>query len=104
MLPQAPGESALWVAFALSVAVCEELVYRGYLFRQFRALTGSTLVAVLLQGVAFGLAHLVLPIEMLVSVSLLGLLLGALAVWQKSLIPGMILHAGTGLLGMVASG
>jgi membrane protease YdiL (CAAX protease family) len=104
MLPQVPLERALWVGFALSAAICEEMVYRGYLFRQFRVLTGSTLAAVLLQAAAYGSAHLVLPIGMVLSVALLGVLLGALAVWQKSLIPGMILHTGTGLLAIVASG
>ena len=104
MLPHTPQERLLWIAFAVSAAICEEVVYRGYLFRQFRAATGSALAAVVLQAAAYGAAHLALPMEMVVSVGLLGILLGAIAVWQKSLVPAMILHAGTGLMALAASG
>lgn len=103
MLPQTPQERLLWIGFVLSAAFCEEVVYRGYLFRQFRAVTGSALAAVVLQAAAYGAAHLALPIEMVASVGLLGLLLGAIAVWRKSLVPVMILHAGTGLMAIAAS-
>jgi membrane protease YdiL (CAAX protease family) len=104
MLPHTAAERLLWVAFALSAAICEEIVYRGYLFRQFRAASSRTLVALVLQAATYAAAHLVLPVEMVVSVGLLGLLLGAIAVWQKSLVPAMILHTGTGLMAILASG
>lgn len=51
MLPHALTEKALWAGFALTAGVCEEVVYRGYLLRQFRALTGSTFAALILQAV-----------------------------------------------------
>jgi membrane protease YdiL (CAAX protease family) len=35
----------------------EELIFRGYLTRQFDAWTGSLVFAVILQGIVFGLAH-----------------------------------------------
>ena len=104
MLPQTPLERTLWAAFALSAGVCEEIVYRGYLLRQFSALTGSTLAALVLQAVCYSFIHLALPVEMLVGVVVLGLLLGGLAVWQKSLVPGMILHVGVGLVALVRPG
>jgi len=103
MLPQAPFERVLWVGFALTAALCEELVYRGYLLKQFKALTDSTLAAIVLQALVYGLVHLVLPAQMAVSVGLLGVLLGALAVWQRSLVPGIILHVGVGLAAMAGS-
>jgi uncharacterized protein len=104
MLPKAPVETVLWAGFALSAGICEEVVYRGYLLRQFRALTGSTLAALVLQALCYSVFHLVLPIQMLVGVGVLGLLLGGLAVWQKSLVPGMVLHVGVGLAALVQSG
>jgi membrane protease YdiL (CAAX protease family) len=103
MFPTTPIEQALWVVFSLSAGFCEEVVYRGYLFRQFHTLTGSLAAALLLQTVAFGMAHLVLPLALVMSVSALALLLGGLAIWQKSLIPGMIMHAALGLFGAFAS-
>jgi membrane protease YdiL (CAAX protease family) len=104
MLPHTTPERTLWVAFALTAGVCEEVVYRGYLLQQFRALTGSTLAALVLQTVCYTLTHLALPPQMLIGVVVLGLLLGGLAVWQKSLVPGMILHVGVGLVAMISPG
>lgn len=101
MFPHSPVEKMMWVAFAVTAGVCEEVVYRGYLLRQFRALAGNTFAAVVLQALCYGLVHLVLPIQSLAGVVVLGLLLGGLAVWQKSLVPGMILHTGVGLIVLV---
>ncbi len=104
MLPHTPLERVLWVGFALTAGFCEELVYRGYLLKQFKALAGSTLAAIVLQALVYALAHLVLPAPMELSVGLLGVLLGVLAVWQKSLVPGMILHVGVGLAALLTPG
>ncbi|MFN7986502.1 MAG: CPBP family intramembrane glutamic endopeptidase [Thermoanaerobaculia bacterium] len=103
MLPHSPFERVLWVAFVLCVAICEEVVYRGYLIRQLHALTGRRLPALLLQASVYGLGHLGLSLEMAVSVALLGVLLGALVLWQESLVPAMVFHAGTGLMAILAS-
>lgn len=103
MLPHTSEERLLWVGFALSAGFCEEVVYRGYLMRQFNAFAGNRLMAVLLQAVIYGSGHLALPLEMVVSVMLLGVLLGTVAVWQKSLVPGMILHSSIGLMAIVGS-
>ena len=104
MLPHTPAERLFWAASALTAGVCEELVYRGYLLRQFRSLTRSGLAAVILQALCYTLIHLALPIQMLVGVAILGLLLGAIAVWQKSLVPGMMLHVAVGMVAMVQPG
>ena len=104
MLPKVAVERAVWAAFALTAGVCEEIVYRGYLLRQFRALTGSTFAALILQALCYSVVHLVLPIPMVIGVGVLGLLLGGVAVWQKSLVPCMVLHVGVGLAAMVQPG
>jgi membrane protease YdiL (CAAX protease family) len=104
MFPKTPLERVLWVGFALTAGLCEELVYRGYLLKQFRTMTDSPLAAIVLQALVYGLAHLVLPVQMVISVGLLGVLLGVLAVWQRSLVPGMILHVGVGLAAIAVPG
>jgi membrane protease YdiL (CAAX protease family) len=91
-LPHGPVEKLCWVAFSVGTNFCEEVLYRGYLLRQFRALTGSALVALLLQAIVFGMAHVPLGMALVLSVSLLALFLGALTLWQKSLAPAMIAH------------
>ncbi len=84
-------------------AGCEEILYRGYLLRQFRALTGSPAIALLLQAVVFAMGHISLGMAFTISVSLLALCLGALALWQKSLVLGMVIHAGISLFGGLVS-
>jgi uncharacterized protein len=89
--PKAPFELVVFLALAASASFGEELIFRGYLTEQFSAWTGSSAIAVILQGTAFGLAHGFYGKAML-AVMLQGWLLGLLANWRKSLRPGMLAH------------
>jgi len=91
VVPKTWFELGMWMAMAVSAAFCEELVFRGYLLRQFSAWTGSAWAGVVLQGVAFGLAHGYYGGAMMV-IMVHGSLLGALARWRRSLRPGMLAH------------
>ena len=72
--------------------------------RQFRSFTGSATLALLLQAVVFGLGHVSLGMALTLSVSLLALFLGALALWQESLVPGMIAHTSLSIFaGLISS-
>ena len=55
--PKTGFELMMWLGLAATCGFCEELVFRGYLTQQFSAWTGSRVLAVVLQGVVFGLAH-----------------------------------------------
>jgi hypothetical protein len=102
-LPHGVLEKLCWVAFAIGTNFCEEVLYRGYLLRQFRALTGSPTIALFLQTVVFAMGHLALGVPITISVSLLALWLGVLTLWQKSLLPAMIVHISISLFGGLAS-
>jgi membrane protease YdiL (CAAX protease family) len=78
---------------SVTAGFCEELVYRGYLQKQFLALTGNAALAVLAQALLFGVGHWYQGIKMVIIITLLGLLFGGFAYWRKSLRPGMIAHA-----------
>ncbi len=93
LLPQGASEIALWVLVSASAGFCEEAVFRGYLQRQFHALSRSALVAVLAQAVAFGISHGYQGGKQVVIITVLGLLYGLLAWWRRSLRPGMTAHA-----------
>jgi uncharacterized protein len=93
LLPQTATEMIVWVVLATSAGFCEELIFRGYLQRQFLALTQSAAAAVALQGVVFGLGHLYQGGRATIVISIYGAMFGALAVMRKSLRPGMIQHA-----------
>ncbi len=99
LLPRSTLEKVYWVGICLASSSCEEFVYRGYLLKQFRALTGNLAAAIFLQAAVFGLNHAVLPWKLVITVSLLALYLGGLAAWRKSLIPGMLVHAGIKIFG-----
>lgn len=97
LLPQGPAELAAWVVVAVSVGVCEELVFRAYLLTQLEAFTASAPAAVVLQALLFGLAHAEQGPGAAARVALYGLGLGALARWRGGLRAGIVAHVATDL-------
>ncbi|MBZ5546873.1 MAG: CPBP family intramembrane metalloprotease [Acidobacteriia bacterium] len=100
--PKTGFELLIWLGLAATGGFCEELVFRGYLTRQFSAWTGSRVFAVVLQGVAFGLAHGYYH-KIMVVVMVQGWLLGLLAYWRKSLRPGVLAHGLQDVIGGVVA-
>jgi uncharacterized protein len=103
MLPRGVLESVAWIALALSAGFAEEFAFRGYLQRQFTALTGSAPLAAVLQSLVFGIAHGYEGLSAAAAITIYGLLFTLLALWRRSLRPGIMAHAWTdivaGLLG-----
>jgi uncharacterized protein len=93
MLPQTATEIFVWVFVSISAGICEEFVYRGYLQRQFSAMTGSRAAGLVLQAIAFGASHGYQGWKQIITISVLGALYGLLAQWRRSLVPGMAAHA-----------
>ena len=93
MSPQSTQEMIVWVSLAVAAGFCEELVFRGYLQKQFQAISGSAAVAIALQAVVFGAAHSYQGVNGAVTITVYGVLFGILAEYRKSLRPGMIQHA-----------
>lgn len=82
----------LWAVlgtFALTPAICEELAFRGFILTGFGR-GGRVASAVVLSSVMFGIIHMV-P-QQVFNATLLGLVLGLLAIRSGSLIPGVIFH------------
>lgn len=69
------------------------MAFRGYLQRQLHALTGSISIAVLAQGVVFGVSHIYQGWKAVIVISVLGILFGALAAWRGDLRANIIVHA-----------
>jgi uncharacterized protein len=92
IFPNGPTEVALFVMLALTAGICEEILFRGYLQRQFAALTRSTAAGLTLQGVVFGVAHGYQGTKYMCIIAVYGCLFGLLAFWRRSLRPGMIAH------------
>lgn len=93
LLPQTLVEVLVWTATCITAGICEELAFRGYVQRQLRAFTGSTVLAVVGQGLVFGLFHLYQGWKNVVVISVLGILYGVLAAWRRNLRVNIITHA-----------
>jgi uncharacterized protein len=93
LLPHGALEKVMWALLAVTAGICEEAIFRGYLQRQMLAWTRSAPAAVTLSALAFGAMHAYQGWKMMVSIGLLGAMLGLLAYWRGTVRPGMLAHA-----------
>ena len=103
LMPETANEKWLWVLLALSAGICEEAVYRGYLQQQFTAFTRNVPAGIFLSAAMFGASHAYQGIRPALLIAFGGLLSGILALWRKSVRPGMIAHTLQDLLAIVVS-
>jgi len=93
LAPHSYLEAAFWVALAVSAGLFEEIIFRGYLQRQFSAFAGDAFLGVVVSGIVFGLAHGYQGWRWMIVIAAFGMLFGILAYFRKSLRPGMMAHA-----------
>jgi membrane protease YdiL (CAAX protease family) len=93
LLPHSLPEVIVWIATCVTAGVCEEMVFRGYLQRQLHALGGNLSIAVVIQGVIFGLFHAYQGWHAVTVICVLGVLYGALAAWRRNLRVNVVAHA-----------
>ncbi|MCE5267997.1 MAG: ABC transporter permease subunit [Planctomycetaceae bacterium] len=79
----------LLLLIAVLPAICEELAFRGFILSGFRHL-GHKWRAIILSALLFGLAHGILQQSLIAS--LIGVMIGYLAVQSGSILPGMVFH------------
>ncbi len=99
MFPHGPAEMTLWIALSITAGICEETIFRGYLQRQFMALTKNAPAGIVISAAAFGAAHAYQGFRMGILIGLFGAMFGVLAYWRGSVRPGMIVHAWQDSLG-----
>jgi len=95
MLPDTLTEKIFWIGASLSAGFAEEVTFRGYLQRQFEALTNSRWIAVALQAIVFGVSHGYQGVDAMIRITVLGLAFGLMSIWRKSLRPAIIAHSWT---------
>jgi membrane protease YdiL (CAAX protease family) len=93
LTPGSNLELGVWFCVSVTAGLCEEIIFRGYLQRQFAAMSNSMLFGVLLSAVVFGASHGYEGVARMVLIGIYGLMFGLLAWWRKSLRAGMIAHA-----------
>jgi len=101
IFPHGGIEITLWIALSVTAGICEETIFRGYLQRQFMALTKSAPAGIVISAAAFGAAHAYQGFRMVILIGLFGAMFGILAYWRGTVRPGMIVHAWQDSLGGV---
>jgi len=92
LLPHTRTDIVSYLLLCATAGFCEEVIFRGYLQKQFSAWTGSTIAGVLLQAVVFGAGHGYQGPRLMAVITVFGCLFGLLAQWRRNLRPGMIAH------------
>lgn len=92
ILPHTPAQIAVYFLLTVTAGICEEVIFRGYLQRQFSFFFKSAAIGIILQGVIFGASHGYQGPKHMLIIVVYGILFGALAQQRRSLRPGMIAH------------
>jgi membrane protease YdiL (CAAX protease family) len=92
LLPRTTGQIALFIGASITAGICEELLYRGFLWHALAAWMGPWL-AVLPTSLAFGLNHAYQGRAGVLRTGIIGLVMTAMVALTGSLIPAMVLHA-----------
>ena len=92
LLPRTRAEILVYLLLCATAGFCEEVLFRGYLQKQFTAWTGSAIAGLLLQAIVFGAGHGYQGPKLMVVISVYGCLFGWLALQLRSLRPGMMTH------------
>lgn len=92
MVPQNGVELALFLGLSATAGICEEIIFRGYLQRQFAALTHSVAGGLVLQAIVFGAGHGYEGTKRMVLIGVYGALFAVLALARNSVRPGMLAH------------
>ena len=99
LLVRRAADIPLWILLSLSAGFVEELVFRGYLQAQLGALLGNPWLGVAAQAILFGVTHGYQGGALVLKIAMLSLIFGTAALLRRSLVPGMIAHAATDLIG-----
>lgn len=84
---------ALFIGLSSIAGVVEEIIFRGYLQRQFGALTGNIYIGLIISAIIFGAGHAYEGWRRMIAIAVFGAMFGLLTLWRKSLRPGMMAHA-----------
>jgi membrane protease YdiL (CAAX protease family) len=93
MAPHTYLEAGLFVLLSVSAGLFEEIIFRGYLQRQFSAFGRNAIVGIVVSAAIFGLGHGYQGARMMIVIGVFGAFFGILAHFRKSLRPGMMAHA-----------
>ncbi|MDR3762625.1 MAG: CPBP family intramembrane metalloprotease [Acidobacteriota bacterium] len=92
LAPQSAFDVVLWLGLSATAGFCEEVMFRGYMQRQFTRLLRNRWLALAVVSIFFGLGHGYEGPQRMVLIGVLGFGLGTMSLLRKSLRPAMIAH------------
>jgi uncharacterized protein len=93
LFPQDDVERLIFFALVVTVAMCEEYIYRGFIQRVFQDWSGGYVAAGIAgSAIFFALAHLYQGRRGLCTTSVVGVIFSGLRAWTNSLFPTFIAH------------
>jgi membrane protease YdiL (CAAX protease family) len=92
LVPHTPGELRGFQLLSITAGICEEVMYRGYIWWYLAVWTGP-LAGAVISAVLFGAGHLYLDRKSAVKAGAVGAVMAAIVAGCGSLWPAMILHA-----------
>jgi uncharacterized protein len=106
IFPQNQIERLAFVALVATVALCEELIYRGFMQGLFQGVTrGSTAAGILISALFFAVAHVYQGRRGLISTFIIGILFAGVRAGTGSLVPSICAHFAVDLVaGLLAPG
>ena len=103
LMPQTLVEALAFVALVVTVALCEEFLYRGFALAALQQATDSELLAALASSAMFALAHLYQGRRGLATTFIVGLLFAVARILTASLAPSIVAHLLADLLAGLAA-
>jgi CAAX protease family protein len=93
LIPKTGIEVTAFIVLSVFAGLFEEIIFRGYLQRQFAAMGKNAWAGIIGSAVIFGLGHGYQGNRMMIVIAVYGALFGILVHMRKSLRPGMMAHA-----------
>jgi membrane protease YdiL (CAAX protease family) len=94
VFPTTDRQRYLFIIVPITVGICEEIIFRGYLFQYFQSTPYglSAILSIVLVTVIFGLGHYQQGVSGIIETTILGYLLGFLYLATGSLLLPIIIH------------
>ena len=93
LMPKELTEALVFAALVGTVSLCEEVIYRGFVFAAFREFGGgSAALAIVGSSALFAVGHAYQGRRGVASTFVLGLLLAGARSWSDSLLPPILAH------------
>jgi len=92
LLPHTPGDLRGFKLLSITAGICEEVMYRGYIWWYLAVWTGPWAGAAL-SSILFGAGHLYLDRKAAVRAGIVGAVMAGIVLGCGSLWPAMIIHA-----------